>query len=51
MVDYKKMHFQLAAKTADALEILITVQQEAENIYIEEEIIVPLTTTDSKYSE
>ena len=31
MPDYKRMYFQLAAKVADAIEILIEAQQRGEN--------------------
>ena len=37
MPDYKAMYFQLAAKVADAVELLITAQQQGENAYIEGE--------------
>ena len=37
MPDYKKMYFELAAKVADAIDILIKAQQQGENEYIEDE--------------
>ena len=37
MPDYKQMYFELMSKVADAIDILIKVQQECEDMYIEEE--------------
>jgi hypothetical protein len=37
MPDYKEMYFQLAAKVANAIDILIEGQQQGENNYSEEE--------------
>lgn len=37
MPDYKSMYFQLAARTADATEILMKAQQQGEDSYIENE--------------
>lgn len=34
MPDYKKLYFQLAAKVADAIEILLKSQQEGEKEYM-----------------
>lgn len=34
MSDYKEMYFKLAGKVADAVELLVTAQQEAEEVYI-----------------
>lgn len=34
MPDYKKMYFQLAAKVADAIELLIAAQKQGEESYI-----------------
>lgn len=36
MPDYKAMYFQMAAKVADAVELLIQAQQNGENAYTEE---------------
>jgi len=35
MPDYKAMYFQLAAKVADAVELLTTAQQQGEDAYVE----------------
>jgi len=35
MPDYKKMYFELAAKVADAIDILIEAQQNGESDYVE----------------
>lgn len=35
MPDYKTMYFQLAAKVADVIDILIAAQQQGEDTYIE----------------
>jgi len=40
MPDYKTMYFELAAKVADVIEILIAAQQQGENRYIENEILI-----------
>ena len=37
MPDYQKMYFQLAAKVADAIELLIDAQTKAEEQFIKEE--------------
>lgn len=37
MPDYKSMYFQLAARTADAVELLVKAQQQCEDSYIENE--------------
>ena len=42
MPDYKSMYFQLAAKVADALDILLKAQQEGETQFIEEEPVSEL---------
>jgi len=36
MPDYKAMYFQLAAKVADAAEILIEAQQQGEDAFMED---------------
>ena len=36
MPDYKEMYFQLAARVADAIELLTAAQQAGEDCYIEE---------------
>lgn len=44
MADYKEMYFQLAAKVANVVEILVEAQQQGENDYIEKETpIIPIT--------
>ncbi|MGX8701892.1 hypothetical protein [Caproiciproducens sp.] len=35
MPDYRKMYFELAAKVADAVELLVKAQQKGENDYTE----------------
>lgn len=35
MADYKTMYFQLAAKVADVIDLLIAAQQQCEDTYIE----------------
>ena len=35
MVDYKRMYYELAVKTADAVDILIEAQQKCEEIFLE----------------
>ncbi|MDO0826002.1 hypothetical protein [Desulfosporosinus nitroreducens] len=40
MPDYKEMYFQLAAKVANAVDILIEAQQQGEYDYSEEESTV-----------
>ncbi|MDR0905600.1 MAG: hypothetical protein LBN00_05435 [Oscillospiraceae bacterium] len=37
MPDYKKMYFELAAKVADAVDLLVAAQQRGEETYIESE--------------
>lgn len=37
MLDYRKMYFQLAAKVADAMDILLKAQQEGEAEFMNEE--------------
>ena len=37
MTDYKKMYFQLAAKVADVMDILLKAQREGEKEYMEGE--------------
>lgn len=37
MPDYEKMYFELAAKVADAIDILVEAQQQGENDYVEGE--------------
>lgn len=37
MPDYKRMYFQLAAKVADTIDILVEAQRQGENDYTEEE--------------
>lgn len=36
MPDYKSMYFQLAAKVADAVDLLVQAQQDGENAFAEE---------------
>ena len=36
MPDYKKMYFELAAKVADAIDLLIEAQRRGEDSYIDE---------------
>lgn len=49
MPDYEKMYFQLAAKVADAVEILVKAQQQGENDYIEDEaLIISITDREPK---
>ncbi len=36
MPDFEKMYFQLAAKVADAIDILVEALQQGENDYIED---------------
>ena len=36
MPDYEKMYFQLAARVADAIDILISAQQQGEDEYAKE---------------
>lgn len=36
MPDYKSMYFQLAAKVADAVDLLIQAQSDGENTYMQE---------------
>ncbi|HBC26071.1 MAG TPA: hypothetical protein DC013_01530 [Ruminococcaceae bacterium] len=40
MPDYKKMYFQLSAKIADAVDILVKAQRQGEKDYMEEEFPV-----------
>ena len=40
MPDYKEMYFQLAAKVANAVDILVEAQQQGEYDYIEEKTLV-----------
>lgn len=47
MPDYKSMYFQLAAKVADVVEILIEAQQQGEDSYIENDD-EPLEQPESK---
>jgi hypothetical protein len=42
MPDYKKMYFELAAKVADAVDLLIAAQRDAEEQYISEEAVPPV---------
>ncbi len=42
MPDYKEMYFQLAAKVANAIDILVEAQQQGEYDYTEEETPVIL---------
>ena len=35
MPDYQKMYFELAARVADAVELLVKAQQKGENDYME----------------
>ena len=37
MPDYEKMYFELSAKVADAIDILVTAQREAENEYCKDD--------------
>ncbi|ACL18720.1 hypothetical protein DesLBE_2700 [Desulfitobacterium sp. LBE] len=37
MTDYKKMYFQLAAKVADAMDLLLKAQQEGETEFMDGE--------------
>ena len=37
MTDYKRMYFQLAAKVADAMDILLKAQQEGEQVFMDGE--------------
>ncbi|HWR23778.1 MAG TPA: hypothetical protein VN366_09940 [Feifaniaceae bacterium] len=37
MPDYRAMYYTLAGKVADAIDLLMQAQQEAENIHIEKE--------------
>lgn len=36
-MDYQKMYFKLAAKVADAIDILVEAQQMAEDMFIEDD--------------
>ena len=45
MPDYKKMYFSLAAKVADAIELLTAAQLEGEDAYIESPDDQPETAT------
>ena len=45
MPDYKKRYFALAARVADAIELLTKAQQEGEDSYIEVDDNAPETTT------
>ena len=36
MPDYQKIYFQLAAKVADAVELLIEAQQQGEDAFVED---------------
>ena len=52
MPDYKKMYFQLAAKVANAVDILVEAQQQGEDDYTESEnLIVSLTDIDSETTD
>ena len=46
--DYKKMYYQLAAKVADAIDLLIEAQQQGEDTYIESEDVVLTLSTESE---
>jgi hypothetical protein len=47
--DYKKMYFQLVAKVANAVDILVDAQQQGEDDYIESEnLTVTLTDINSE---
>ena len=46
MPDYKKMYFQLAAKVADALDILLKAQQEGEAEFVDGEQLPGLKVLD-----
>ena len=35
MPDYEKMYFELMAKVADAIDLLVAIQQKCEDMYIE----------------
>lgn len=44
MPDYKEMYFQLSAKVANAVDILIEAQRQGESDYMEEKTqIIPIT--------
>ncbi|MDL2219321.1 hypothetical protein LJC04_03145 [Ruminococcaceae bacterium OttesenSCG-928-O06] len=43
IANYKKMYFDLAARVADAIELLIEAQQNAENQYMEEDDMPAIT--------
>ncbi|MDR0906776.1 MAG: hypothetical protein LBN00_11520 [Oscillospiraceae bacterium] len=45
MPDYKKMYFELAAKVADAIDLLVTAQQNAEEQYISESVLIEFPET------
>lgn len=42
MPDYKEMYFQLAAKVANAIDILVEAQQRGESEYFKEKSLVVL---------
>lgn len=51
MPDYEKMYFQLAARVADVVEVLIAAQQQGEDMYIEssdELVISAIQNSDEK---
>lgn len=48
MPDYKKMYFQLAARVADVVELLIEAQQEGEISCIEDECRLKIDLADSE---
>ena len=51
MSDYKKMYYQLAAKVADVIEILINAQQQGEDCYIESEDTILTLVSEKEVKE
>lgn len=52
MPDYKAMYYSLAARVANAIEVLIEAQQESENALLEESYpILSLTPRDESKKE
>lgn len=54
MPNYKKMYFQLAAKVADVVDLLIAAQQQGEDTYVESEdepVLLNIPSKDEKAAQ
>lgn len=51
MPDYKTMYYRLAGKVADAVDILIEIQQESEEMAMKDDVIIKLLDVEDETNQ